>query len=93
MFRGGGLSPGVRALQAGDLVGAHAAFRGASATLDPRRRARALHDLAVVAEASGELEDALDHVTEALALDPHPATLALRASLMRRALIERASAP
>jgi hypothetical protein len=89
VFASGGLRPGLKALQAGDLAGAHAVFRAESATLHARRRARALHDLAVVAEAEGELDDALDHVTDALLLDPHPATLALRASLMRRAVIER----
>lgn len=93
VFVGGGLRPGVKHLQVGDLAAAHAVFRAESATLHARRRARALHDLAVVAEAEGELDDALDHVTDALLLDPHPATLALRASLMRRAVIERRAGP
>ncbi|MEC8423963.1 MAG: hypothetical protein VX000_09310, partial [Myxococcota bacterium] len=89
LFSRGPLRPGVRALTTGDLAAAHGVFRAAAATLDPRRRARALHDLAVVAEASGDLEAALDHVTDALVLDPHPATVALRTSLMRRAVIEQ----
>lgn len=89
LFSRGPLRPGVRALMTGDLAAAHGVFRAASTTLDSRRRARALHDLAVVAEAAGDLEAALDHVTDALVLDPHPATVALRTSLMRRAVIEQ----
>jgi hypothetical protein len=89
VFRTRGLGPGVRALRSGELDAAGAVFGAEAATLDPRRRARALHDLAVVAEAQGDLEAALDHVSDALVLDPHPATLALRASLMRRAVMER----
>ena len=87
VFHRGGLRPGVTALQEGRLEDAHGIFLAEATTLDPRRRARALHDLAVVSEALGDLEAALDQVTEAVVLDAHPATLALRASLMRRAVM------
>ena len=93
LFQRGPLRAGVGALRAGRLEDAATIFASEAATLDPRRRARALHDLAVVAEALGELDVALEHVAEALVLDPHPATLALRASLMRRLVVERPARP
>lgn len=89
VFVGGGLRPGVRALEAGDLAAAEDHFTRATATLDPRRRARALHDLAVLTEAQGDVERALRYAADALSADFHPATVALRASLMRRAALER----
>jgi len=93
VFQHGPLRAGVRALRAGRLETAAAIFASEAETLDPGRRARALHDLAVVAEALGDLEVALDHVAEALVLDAHPATLALRASLVRRLMVERPARP
>ncbi len=89
VFRSGGLRAGVRALEAGDLDAAERHFEGAAATLDPKRRARALHDLAVLTEARGDLDRAIRYAGDALAADFHPATVALRASLMRRAAMER----
>jgi hypothetical protein len=89
LFRDHGLAPGVRALRAGDLDGAAGFFRDASTTLDAVRRARALHDLAVVVEAQGDVERALEHVADALVMDPHPATVKLRAALVYELLTRR----
>jgi hypothetical protein len=86
LFRGHGLGPGVRALKAGDLEGAARVFRDEATTVDAVRRARALHDLAVVVEAQGDVEAALEHVADALVMDPHPATLMLRAALVHELL-------
>jgi hypothetical protein len=80
-----GLRSGARAAKAGDWAGAERTWRGVvKSSAKPKIRGKAHFNLAVAAEARGDLDTALEHAREAMALLGDGRTGRQVASIVRR---------